>query len=73
MDKKNKKLIKKNDYHKLQSNNVYIFYNTVFDFNLFINAVTADEAMEKFDQCGFIYRDHWKIMLELDYQPSESK
>lgn len=70
---KTKKLIKKNDYHKLQSNNVYIFYNTVFDFNLFINAVTADEAMEKFDQCGFIYRDHWKIMLELDYQPSESK
>ena len=70
---KNKKLIKKNDYHKLQSNNVYIFYNTVFDFNLFINAVTADEAMEKFDQCGFIYREHWKIMLELDYQPTESK
>lgn len=70
---KNKKLIKKNDYHKLQSNNVYIFYNTVFDFNLFINAVTSDEAMEKFDQCGFIYREHWKIMLELDYQPRESK
>lgn len=70
---KNKKLIKKNDYHKLQSNNVYIFYNTVFDFNLFINAVTSDEAMEKFDQCGFIYREHWKIMLELDYQPRKSK
>ena len=23
------------------------------------NANTADEAMEKFDQCGLAHRDHW--------------
>jgi len=27
--------------------------------------------MEKFDQCGFAHRDHWKVMVELTEQPSE--
>ena len=38
---------------------------------MYINASTANEAMEKFDQCGFAHRTHWKIMVELKEQPSE--
>ncbi len=73
MTKKNKKLIQKHPYYKHASDSIYIFYNTVFDFNMFINASSSDEAIKKFDQCGFIYREHWKIMLEINYQPTEIK
>ena len=51
---------------------MYVFYNNMFDFNMYINASTADEAMQKFDQCGFAHRDHWKVMVELTEQPSEA-
>ena len=34
-------------------NSVYVFYNNMFDFNIYINATHADDAMEKFDQCGY--------------------
>ena len=37
---------------------------------MYINADNADEACEKFDQCGFAHRDQWKIMVELSHQPS---
>jgi hypothetical protein len=43
----------------------------MFNFNMYINANTANEAMEKFDQCGFAHRDHWKVMVELAQQPSK--
>ena len=29
---------------------------------MFINALNADDAMTRFDQCGMANRDHWKIM-----------
>ena len=44
----------------------------MFNFNMYINASTADEAMEKFDLCCFAHRDHWKVMVELSEQPSEA-
>ena len=50
---------------------VYVFNNVMFNFNMYINANTANEAMEKFDQCGFAHRDHWKVMVELSEQPSK--
>jgi|TARA_B110000261_G_C12939248_1_gene299739 hypothetical protein len=52
-------------------NSVYVFYNNMFDFNIYINATHADDAMEKFDQCGFEHRSNWKIMVELNNQPSD--
>ena len=58
---------------EIDENSVYVFYNNMFDFNMFINARGADDAMQKFDQCGFAHRDHWKIMMELAQQPSEGK
>jgi hypothetical protein len=51
--------------------NVYVFHNIVTDIQLFVNATDSDQAMQKFDQCGFEPRSHWKIFLELDQQPSE--
>ena len=51
--------------------NVYVFHNIVTDIQLFVNATNSDQAMQKFDQCGFEPRSHWKIFLELDQQPSE--
>ena len=50
---------------------VYVFHNTLFNFNMFISAYNGEEAMEKFDQCGFAHRTHWKVMVELGQQPSE--
>ena len=58
---------------EIDENSVYVFYNNMFDFNMFINARGADDAMQKFDQCEFAHRDHWKIMMELAQQPSEGK
>ena len=37
---------------------------------MFINAVNADEAMIKFDQCAMANRDQWKIMVEIGHQPA---
>lgn len=68
MNKKQKKI---NLPPKENYNSVYVFYNNMFDFNIFINARGADDAMQKFDQCGFAHRDHWKIMMELNNQPSD--
>jgi len=66
--KKNKKII--NIAPKADHDSVYVFYNNMFDFNMFINARGADDAMEKFDQCEFGNRSNWKIMMELSQQPS---
>ena len=57
------------DYHE-KENRVYVFNNVLFNFNMYVNADSADEACEKFDQCGFAHRDQWKIMVELKQQPS---
>ena len=65
-----KKKAVKDAYYEEESNSVYVFYNNLFDFNMFINARGADDAMQKFDQCGFAHRDHWKIMVELKEQPT---
>ena len=49
---------------------VYVFNNVLFNFNMYINAESADEACSIFDSCGFAHRDQWKIMVELKQQPS---
>ena len=66
-----KKKASQDAYYEEESNRVYVFNNVMFNFNMYINASTADEAMEKFDQCGFAHRTHWKVMVELSEQPSE--
>ena len=66
-----KKKASQDAYYEEESNSVYVFNNVMFNFNMYINASTADEAMEKFDQCGFAHRDQWKVMVELSEQPSE--
>ena len=60
---------KKEQYVKDQR--VYVFHNTLFNFNLFINAEDANDAMEKFDQCCMAHREHWKVFVELKEQPSK--
>ena len=64
-----KKVMKKKI--KIDENSVYVFYNNLFNFNIYINAKTTDDAMNKFDQCGFAHRDHWKVLVELPQQPAE--
>jgi len=66
-----KKKASQDAYYEKESNRVYVFNNVMFNFNMYINANTANEAMEKFDQCGFAHRDQWKVMVELSEQPSE--
>ena len=61
--------MKKRPRIKKDESNVYVFYNIPFNFNMFIDANNADEAMKKFDQCGFEHRGQWKIMVELTQQP----
>ena len=68
----NKKLAQDDAHYKHEENSVYVFHNTLFDFNMFINASNADEAMERFDQCGMAHREYWKIMVELSHQPSDT-
>ena len=70
MNKKVRKKAAQDAYYEEESNRVYVFNNVMFNFNMYINANTADEAMEKFDQCCFAHRDHWKVMVELSEQPS---
>ena len=70
MPKTNKKII--NIAPKAEHDSVYIFHNMLFNFDVFINARGADDAMQKFDQCGFAHREQWKIMVELGQQPSEA-
>jgi len=55
----------------VEDQRVYVFHNTLFNFNLFINAKNANDAMEKFDQCCMAHRKHWKVFVELKEQPSE--
>ena len=56
------------DYHE-KENRVYVFNNVLINFNMYVNADSADEACEKFDQCGFANREQWKIMVELGPHP----
>ena len=65
----NMKKQKKEEY--VEDQRVYVFHNTLFNFNLFINAEDANDAMEKFDQCCMAHREHWKVFVELKEQPSE--
>ena len=56
-----------------EHNSVYIFYNKKYNINLFLDACGADEAYQKFDECKFVEREEWIIMLELANQPLESE
>ena len=66
---------KKCEYHGDydESNSVYMFHHQILDINLFTNADTFDQAMMKFDLCGFPDRDNWKIFLECANQPTRGK
>ena len=66
---------KKCEYHgdDDDKNSVYMFHNQILDINLFTNADTFDQAMMKFDLCGFPDRDNWKIFLECGHQPTGGK
>ena len=66
---------KKCEYHgdDDDKNSVYMFHNQILDISLFTNADTFDQAMMKFDLCGFPDRDNWKIFLETACQPSGGK
>jgi len=68
-----KRKYKKKEKAKTLDHSVYVFHNTLFNFNLFIDAKYADDAMEKFDMCGMQNRDQWKIFVELGQQPTERK
>ena len=65
-----KKKAAKDAYYEEESNRVYVFNNVMFNFNMYINANTADEAMEKFDQCCMGNRNQWKILVEIGHQPN---
>ena len=67
----NKQLAQDDAHYEHEKNSVYVFHNILFDFNMFVNASNADEAMERFDQCCMAHREDWKIMVELSHQPSE--
>ena len=66
---------KKCEYHgeEHEKNSVYMFYHQILDISLFTNADTFDQAMMKFDLCGFPDRDNWKIFLETACQPAGGK
>ena len=55
---------------KVETPNVYIYYNIITHVMLFVDAFTYDEAMHKFDSCAFEFRKDWKVFLELDSQPA---
>ena len=62
---------KKKEIQEAGGNMVYIFHNSKFGMDLFMNAQTAADAMEKFDRCAFENRNEWRISVELPNQPSE--
>ena len=66
---------KKCEYHgeEHEKNSIYMFYNTRYDVHLYTNADGFDQAMMKFDLCGFPDRDNWKIFLECANQPTRGK
>ncbi len=66
---KKKKLFKPK-YRNALDNSVYVFHNSIFNIDLFINALTAEDAMEQFDRCQFENRNQWKILVELGQQPA---
>ena len=57
-------------YRNALDNSVYVFHNQRFNIDLFINALTAEDAMEQFDRCQFENRKQWKILVELGQQPA---
>ena len=61
--------MKKKNKVEVDENRVYVFHNVLFNFNMFINAENANEAYDRFDQCGMAHREQWKIMVELTQQP----
>ena len=61
--------MKKKKQIEVDENRVYVFHNVLFNYNMFINAEHADEAYDRFDQCGMAHREQWKIMVELTQQP----
>ena len=57
-------------YRDALENSVYVFHNQIFNIDLFINALNAEDAMEQFDRCQFENRNQWKILVELVQQPA---
>ena len=57
-------------YRDALDNSVYVFHNSIFNIDLFINALTAEDVMEQFDRCQFENRKQWKILVELGQQPA---
>ena len=70
MKKKEKNMKKKTKKIEIETSSVYVFYNTVTKIMLFIDALTFDNAMEKFDLCAFQHRQDWKVFLECGHQPA---
>ena len=58
---------------EVEDTSVYIFYNTITKIMLFVDAHLHNDAVSKFDLCGFKHRDHWKIFLETEWQPAKGK
>ena len=57
---------------EVETPNVYVFYNILTHVMLFVDAFTYNEAMHKFDLCAFKFREHWKVFLELECQPTNA-
>ena len=64
------KMKKKTKKIEIETSSVYVFYNTITKIMLFIDALTFDSAMEKFDLCAFQHRQDWKVFLECGHQPA---
>ena len=48
-------------YRNALDNSVYVFHNQIFNIDLFINALTAEDAMEQFDRCQFENNSKYSI------------
>lgn len=64
-----KKKIKKAEE---ETSNVYVFFNLINHTMLFVDAFSYKEAMNKFDLCAFKFREHWKVFLQLECQPTNA-
>ena len=63
---------KKSKKTEEEKSNVYVFFNLINHTMLFVNAFNYNEAMNKFDGCNFKFREHWKVFLELEFQPTNA-
>lgn len=66
---------RKDHYHgdEDDSNSIYMFHNQKYEISLFVYADGYEQAMMKFDLCGFPNRDEWKIFIQCGNQPTGDK